>query len=146
MRAFAFASAVSLALLAASAQAAPPRRVVSLNLCTDELVLLLAAPEQLASVTHLSHKPNESVLWRAARRYPLNNGSLLSVTRHRPDLVLTMGGGGGDKVGIARRLGVPVVDLPYPQSLADIERSIATVASALGRPQAGRLWLPGSRR
>jgi iron complex transport system substrate-binding protein len=52
-----------------------------------------------------------------------------------------MGGGGGDKVGIARRLGMRIVDLPYPQSLADIERSIATVASALERPEAGRLWL-----
>ena len=31
-----------------------PRRVASLNLCTDELLLLLAAPEQIASVTHLA--------------------------------------------------------------------------------------------
>ncbi|HEX8443635.1 MAG TPA: hypothetical protein VF631_08310 [Allosphingosinicella sp.] len=120
---------------------AAPRRVASLNLCTDELLLMLAEPGQIASVTHLSHKPAETVLWRSARRHPLNDGSLLSVVRLRPDLVLTMGGGSGDKAGIARRLGIRVVDLPYPQSLADIERSIATVAHALGRAEAGRVLL-----
>ncbi len=140
MRAFAFALAASLALVAAPGQAAP-RRVASLNLCTDELLLLLGERGQIASVTHLAHKPAETALWRAARRHPLNDGSLLSAARFRPDLVLTMGGGGGDKVGIARRLGMQVVDLPYPQSLADIERSIATVAASLGRPRAGKAWL-----
>lgn len=141
MRVFACISAASLALSAAPADAAPPRRVASLNLCTDELLLLLAGPEQIATVTHLSHKPAETILWRAAKRYPLNDGSLLSVARHRPDLVLTMGGGGGDKIGIARRLGFGVVDLPYPRNLRDIERSISTVAAALRRPQAGSALL-----
>ncbi len=138
MRAFACALAASLAVAAAVPAGAAPRRVVSLNLCTDELLLMLGQPSQVASVTHLSHKPAETVLWRQARRYPLNDGSLLSVARLRPDLVLTMGGGSGDKLAIARRIGMRVVDLPYPQSLADIERSIATVATALGRGAAGR--------
>ena len=140
MRVFACALAASLALLPAPAEAAP-RRVASLNLCTDELLLMLAEPGQIASVTHLSHKPAETMLWRSARRYPLNDGSLLSVARRRPDLVLTMGGGSGDKAGIARRLGIRIVDLPYPQNLAEVERGISTVAAALGRPQAGRVLL-----
>jgi iron complex transport system substrate-binding protein len=126
--------------MAGPAQAAP-RRVASLNLCTDELLLILAEPGQIASVTHLSHKPAETVLWRSARRYSLNDGSLLSVAQLRPDLVLTMGGGSGDKAGIASRLGLRVVDLPYPQSLADVERGIATVAAALDRPAAGQTLL-----
>ena len=49
MRAFAFASAASLAFAAAPAAEAAPARVASLNLCTDELLLLLAAPGQIAS-------------------------------------------------------------------------------------------------
>jgi iron complex transport system substrate-binding protein len=134
MRAFAFASAISL-VLAGAAEAAP-RRVVSLNLCTDELLLLLAAPEQILSVTHLAQKPAETPLWRQARRYPSNDGSLMSVAALRPDLVLTMGGGARDRARIAARLGIRTLDLPFPQSLADIERGIADVASALGRTRA----------
>ena len=86
MRVFASLLAISLALVAARADAAP-RRVASLNLCTDELVLMLAAPEQIVSVTHLAQQPAETPLWRQARRYPRNDGSLLSVAPLRPDLV-----------------------------------------------------------
>ncbi len=116
-------------------------RIASLNLCTDELLLALAAPEQIVSVTHLAQQPQETMLWRAARRYPGNDGSLLSVVPLKPDLILTMGGGARDRARIAKRLGIRTLDLPYPQRLADIERSIATVAAALGRAQAGQRWL-----
>ncbi|MEA3040277.1 MAG: iron complex transport system substrate-binding protein [Sphingomonadales bacterium] len=136
MRAFACVSAISLAL-AAGTGAAAPRRVASLNLCTDELLLLLAAPGQVASVTHLAQSPAETPLWARARAYPRNDGSLVSVAALRPDLVLNMGGGARDRVGIAGRLGIRILDLPYPQSLSDIEQAVTRTAAALGHPEAG---------
>jgi len=138
MRAFACFSAASLAFLAPSPAAA---RAASLNLCTDELLLALADPAQIASVTHLSHQPAETTMWRQARRYRKNDGSLVSVAGLRPSLVLTMGGGGRDRARIAARLGVRTLDLPYPQSLADIERSIVLVSRALGRSAEGSALL-----
>ena len=139
MPVFASLSAISLALVAPGAAAgeAPPRRVASLNLCTDELVLALAAPDQIVSLTHLAHQPAETILWRQARLYPRNDGSLLSVAPLRPDLVVTMGGGARDRLRIAERLGIATLDLPHPLSLADMARSIRQVAQALGRPAAG---------
>ena len=136
MRGFLFVSAISL-LLGGAAQAAAPSRVASLNLCTDELLMMLASPEQIVSVTHLSQKQAESVLWRQAKGYPRNDGSLLSVAPLRPDLVLTMGGGARDRVRIAERIGMKMLDLPFPHSLADIEASVGAVARALGRNEAG---------
>jgi iron complex transport system substrate-binding protein len=135
MRAFAFAFALSL-LLPGTAEAVP-RRVASLNLCTDELLLALADPRQIVSVTHLAQEPAETPLWRQARRYKRNDGSLVSVAGLRPDLVLTMGGGARDRVRIAGRLGIRTLDLPYPQSLADVEQAVRTVSAALGRSAAG---------
>lgn len=139
MRAFAFASAISLAL--AGAAEAAPRRVASLNLCTDELLLMLAAPEQIVSVTHLAQQPAETPLWQRARRYRRNDGSLLSVAGMQPDLVLTMGGGARDRVRIAGRLGIRTIDLPFSQTLADIESGIGQVATALGQPERARRLL-----
>jgi iron complex transport system substrate-binding protein len=55
-------------------------------------------------------------------------------------LVITMGGGARDRARIARRLGIRILDLPFPQRLGDVERSIAAVARALGRRDAGRRW------
>jgi iron complex transport system substrate-binding protein len=140
MRAFAFASILSLAL-AGAGEAAPARRVASLNLCTDELLLMLAEPRQIASVSFLAQQPAETALWREARRYPRNDGSLVAVAGLRPDLVLTMGGGARDRGRIARRLGIDVMELPYPQSLADIEASVRSVSAVLGREAAGAALL-----
>ena len=140
MRAFAFAFAISLLLVGIAAKAAPAR-VASLNLCTDELLLVLAAPEQIVSVTHLAQDPAETPLWRQARRYRRNDGSLLSIAAMRPDLVLTMGGGARDRLRIAARLGIRTLDLPFARNLADVEAAIRRVAAALGRPQAGTALL-----
>jgi iron complex transport system substrate-binding protein len=144
MRAFAFASAASL-VLSGAAEAAP-RRVASLNLCTDELLLMLGEAKQIVSVTHLAQQPAETRLWREARRYRRNDGSLVSVAGLRLDLVLTMGGGARDRGRIARRLGIRVLDLPYPQSLRDIEQSVRSVSAALGRPAAGQAALARMER
>ncbi|MDQ8754826.1 ABC transporter substrate-binding protein [Sphingosinicella sp. LHD-64] len=116
---------------------AAPARVASLNLCTDELVLALAAPDQIASVTHLAQDPAETPLWREARRYRRNDGSLLSVAALRPDLVVTMGGGARDRLRIAERLGIPTIDLPFAASLDDTKAGIRRLAAALGRVAAG---------
>jgi iron complex transport system substrate-binding protein len=142
MRVFVFASAISLGLCAGPAKAAPAR-VASLNLCTDELLLLLAAPEQIVSVTHLVQAEAESPLWRQARRFRRNDGSLLSVAPLEPDLVLTMGGGARDRGRIAARLNIRTLDIPYPQSIADIEQAVRRVAGALGQERRAQPVLAG---
>lgn len=139
MRVFASLLAISLALAAPAH--GQPRRVASLNLCTDELLLLLAAPEQIVSVTHLAQDPAETPLWATARRHARNDGSLVSVVAMRPDLVLTMGGGARDRGRIAERLGIRVLDLPFAASLDDLAASIRRLAAALGRHERGELIL-----
>ena len=139
MRVFASLSAISLAL-AAPADAAP-QRVASLNLCTDELLMALARPDQIVSVTHLAQSPAETPLWRHARRYRRNDGSLLAVASLRPDLVVTMGGGARDRLRIAQRMGIATLDLPFASSLDDLANSIRRLAAALGRPAAGTALL-----
>jgi iron complex transport system substrate-binding protein len=137
MRVFASLLAVSALLSGAGVAAAAPHRVASLNLCTDELLLLLAAPGQIASVTHLAQQEAETPLWREAARYPRNDGSLLSVVELRPDLVVTMGGGTRDRLGIAARLGIATLDLVFAQTLGEVGENVRRLAAAIGRPEAG---------
>lgn len=111
-------------------------RAASLNLCTDEYLLLLARPEQIVSVSHLSRGPHESSLWQAARRHPANDGSLESVAARRPTLLLTMGGGARARGGIAARLGIRHLDLAFPESPEQVIAQGRAVAAALGRPGA----------
>jgi iron complex transport system substrate-binding protein len=145
MRAFALLLASSLSIVAQAAEA-KPMRVASLNLCTDELLLALADDNQIASVTHLSKQASETPYWKKAQRYRTNDGSLLSVAPMKPGLVLTMGGGVRDRASIAGRLRIRILDLPYPQSLNDIEASVAKVASALGQQERGQQIVDEMRR
>ena len=116
-------------------------RVASLNLCTDEYLLLLAQPHEIASVSFLSHDPLESPLWRAARSHHSNRGSIEDVLSRRPDVVLLMGGGGRATRLLAGRLGMRPVELVSPASLADVARNLRTVAAALGEPRRAQPWL-----
>ncbi|MGA0716208.1 MAG: ABC transporter substrate-binding protein, partial [Gemmobacter sp.] len=47
----AVALSLAFAVVGGPAAAAPPGRVVSINLCTDQLAMMLAAPGQLVSVS-----------------------------------------------------------------------------------------------
>ena len=115
--------------------------VASLNLCTDEYLLLLARPPEIASVSFLSQDPLESPLWRSARRYPANRGSIEDVLTRRPDIVLTMGGGGRATRLLARRLHIRPVELVSAASLRDVAANLRTVAAALGDPRRAAPWL-----
>jgi iron complex transport system substrate-binding protein len=123
--------------LVATCASAEPRRVASLNLCTDELVLLLARPDQIASISYLSRDPRESALWQMARLHPSNDGGFLSIAALKPDLIVVMGGGPRDRATLASRIGARLLDLPYPQTIADLQVGIRAMAAALGRVPEG---------
>jgi iron complex transport system substrate-binding protein len=129
------------ALLAGmAATAAPgntaPARVVSLNLCTDEYLLLLARPGQIASISALGADPQETPLAVRAAGLATNKGRLGEVVAQAPDLVLTMGAHSQD-AALARRLGIPLLTLPYPQSPAEVVAQVRQVAQRLGNAAAG---------
>lgn len=140
-----FAMTLLGAIFLASSASAVPERVVSLNMCADELVLLLAAPDQVFSVTHLSQDRHEFPFWRTARRYRANDGSIASVAGMQPDLIVTMGGIARDQERLAARIGAQIVILPYPQTLEDIETATLQVAAALGREERARGFISALR-
>lgn len=115
-------------------------RVASLNMCTDEYLLLLAQPQQIASVSRLSRDPADSSLWRLGQRYPGNRGDLESALKTRPTLLITMGGGGRSTAMIAKRMGLKTLDLPFPMTIADVSNSMTLVARALGDERRAVPW------
>lgn len=117
--------------------AAPPARVASLGLCTDELALLLAEPGQLVSVSFLGHDARETPLAGKARGLHSNDGRFSSVAHLKPDLVITGGAVNRFARELAERTGTRVVDVPPPLTLAELRKNIRTVAAVLGHPARG---------
>jgi iron complex transport system substrate-binding protein len=121
--------------------------VASLNLCSDEYLLLLARPGEIASVTRLAHDPQESPLWRQARRYPANRGDLEGILALKPRTILTMGGSSGRSTAkIARRMGIGVVSLPSPSTVDDVIANLRRTASHLGDPRRADPWVDRIQR
>ncbi len=84
------AFALSLFCVAAPAVAdeAKPARIVSINMCTDELLLRLADRDRIASVTRLSQDRRNANMADAAAMYPANHGLAEEVISYHPALVL----------------------------------------------------------
>ena len=115
-------------------------RAASLNMCSDEYLLLLARPAEIASVSRLSRDPADSSLWRLGRRFPGNRGDLESAMKSRPNLLVTMGGSGRATSMIARKMGIRTLDLPFPATTTDVARNMTLVANALGDGRRAADW------
>jgi iron complex transport system substrate-binding protein len=130
-----FAPAAS---LAAAGQA---QRIVSLDLCTDQLLLELAPREHIAAVTHLAGDASVSAIPDKAKGIPITHGAAEDVLSYDPDLVLAGPFGVSSTVALLRRLQRNVVIVPLPQDLDGVRASIATVAGAIGEPARGEAML-----
>ena len=117
---------------------ARPVRVMSLNVCSDQLVLALADPQAITSVTWLSRDPEGSYMWRAAVRVPINHGSAEEVVRDRPDLVIAGSYTTPATRALLAKLHYRLLVLEPATIFEDIRRDTGAVASALGETERGR--------
>lgn len=117
---------------------AAPARVVSLNLCADQLVLRLLPPERIASVTWLARDPFSSTTAEAASGIPANGGGAEEVAGFRPDLVVAGVYTTRTTVNFLRRSGQEVMELGVPDSFDAARAEITRLAAALGVPERGR--------
>jgi iron complex transport system substrate-binding protein len=129
-------AAAGLWLAAASGHAdTVPQRVVSMNLCTDQLAMMLAGPGQLISVSDLAADPDTSPMFEAARAYPANYGGAEEIYLLRPDLVVAGTFSNPTVVAMLRRLGIRVEQLGLVQSLEQVPDRIAQMGTILGREE-----------
>lgn len=135
VRAAALIGAAAL-VLCAPALAAAQQRVVSMNLCTDQIAMLLAAPGQLVSVSDLAQDPRMSPMAETAGAYPVNHGRAEEIYLLRPDLVIAGQFASGPTVAMLRRLGLRVEVLPPAESIAEIRAEITHVGALLDREAA----------
>ncbi|WP_068635291.1 ABC transporter substrate-binding protein [Thauera butanivorans] len=121
----------------AAAGAALPR-VMSTNLCADMLVLGLAEPAQIVSVSRKSQDPRRTAMYEQARRHPANDGSAEEVLALRPDLVLaSRRWQARHQAALFERHGIGIVTVPYPTDWNGIFASTRHIAGRLGRAAAG---------
>jgi iron complex transport system substrate-binding protein len=119
-------------------KAAPPRKIVSLNLCADQLLLELADRDQIAALTAFARDTQMSANAAKAIGIPISRGRAEDVLAINPDLIVA-------SPGLRRRTTMAalkgrqfrMVELPPAKGYAEIVEQIHIVAEALGHPERG---------
>lgn len=132
-------AALSAAGLAPAADTgSKPQRIVSMNLCTDELVLRLADRRNISSITWLSRDPVNSNVVRLAQDVPVNHGVAEEIIPLKPDLVLAGIYTTRATVALLRRAGMRTVDAAVPRNFEDVRQQYRDIAALLGEEERGQ--------
>jgi iron complex transport system substrate-binding protein len=122
--------------MTAAAQA-EPQRIVSFNICADQLVLALADPAQIAGLSPYAADPGLSVMAERAKAHPRLEWQAEATIPLDPDLVLV---GAWDRPATRRLLvafGFRVVDVAQVETIAAARDQITAVAALVGHPERG---------
>ena len=128
---------------------AAPQRVVSTFLCTDEYVFRLVPESRIAALSWeaLDRRPVVSTIADEARGIRTIRPSTETVLALSPDLVVMYAGTNPPLHANLKKLGVPILDVPWAHSLADVRSITLMVGRALGaEPKAAALLAEMDRK
>lgn len=123
----------------AAAETAKPQRIVSVNACTDQLLLALADREQITALTHYAANPALSIYVDAvkAEGIKLIRGDAEEVLKLKPDLVLI---GSFTRLATRQRLkdfGIQMEVYAPAESIEAAKAEIIRTAKLIGREARG---------
>lgn len=113
---------------------AVPQRVVSQTVGTDDLLLAIAEPRQIAALSHLAQDERYSPSFQEAKRFPhLANSDAESVLRLRPDLVIATSYTEVEVLNLLRRAKVNLLVIERYETLDDLYTNARRIGKALRR-------------
>ncbi len=129
--------ATLLAALPHGAFADAPQRIVSINMCADELLLALADPDQIVALSPYAADPAMSFLADEAAKHRHDAAQAETVVALRPDLVLAGSFNDPATLGMLTRLGYRVERVDAANSIDESIAEIRKVAGLTGHPERG---------
>jgi len=136
-------AAAFLLLMTGGAAAAPtrvmslPKRIMSLKVCTDALLMELVPPSRIASITYLSREAGALRHWPMAAHLPVNHGTVEEVLAVQPDLILTDIFTPPAMRALLKKSGARLVEVPPAEDFAAIRAVTREVAKAVGAEARG---------
>jgi iron complex transport system substrate-binding protein len=130
---------LALALVAAvsPACAEPAQRIVSLNLCTDQILIDLVPPDRIRALSHVAADAATSSIALRARDFARIRGDAEEVLALDPDLIVTTEFSTPTTVSLLERLGRRVVKVPFAHNVAGVRDAVMRIAEAAGVADAG---------
>jgi iron complex transport system substrate-binding protein len=123
-----------------------PQRIVSLNLCTDQILVDLVPRARISAVSHLAADPLVSAVAGKARGIPWTRGEAETVLSYSPDLVIAGEYTTPATVALLERLGLRVLKVPLASDIAGLRTVTYQIADAVGARDAADALLAGFDR
>jgi iron complex transport system substrate-binding protein len=120
---------VVLSLFVPALAQAAPQRIVSMSLCTDQLLLQLVEPQRIASLSYLASDPAYSSQAARAQGIAPNRAQAEEVLAFAPDLILTSQFSATLAANLLERLGHPVQRLGFAATADAVYAQIRDVAA-----------------
>jgi iron complex transport system substrate-binding protein len=117
--------------------AAAPQHIMSLKVCTDELLLDLVPPSRIASITFLSREKASLRRWPQAARIPVNHNTAEEILATHPDLILTDPFIAPSLRPLLAKTGARIVEVPPAENFDQIRATTRLVARAVGEEARG---------
>jgi len=125
---------MGLALSGGAASAASLPRLVSMNVCTDQLVLTLADPEQILGLSRFSRDGWQSKAGDLSR-YPVLSGGAEDVLLIRPDIVVASAFDKRSTRELLKAKGLRLAELTVPRTLDEARQQIREAGDIVGHPE-----------
>jgi iron complex transport system substrate-binding protein len=114
----------------ASASALP--RIVSMNVCTDQLLLSLADPAQILGLSRYSRDASQSFAAEQARRYPILSGGAEDVLMIKPDVVVASLFDKRSTRALLKAQGLHLEEFAVPRNLDEVKGQIRRMGEITG--------------
>ncbi|KJC57343.1 iron ABC transporter [Bradyrhizobium sp. LTSPM299] len=121
------------ALSCSTSQAAGPR-IVSMNVCSDQLLLSLADPDQILGLSKFSRDAWQSWAAGEARRYPILSGGAEDVLVVRPDIVVVSLFDKRTTRDLLKAKGLHLVEFTVPRTLDEVKDQIREMGDVIQHP------------
>jgi iron complex transport system substrate-binding protein len=119
------------------AAAADPR-IAAMNLCTDQLLVPLADPEQILGLSRYSRDVWQSFAAGDARHYPKLSGSAEDVLVIRPDIVVASLYDKRSTRELLKENGLHLAEFAVPRNLDEVKAQIREMGDLVGHPDRAR--------
>jgi iron complex transport system substrate-binding protein len=124
----------ALAMLPGAAVAAGLPRIVSMNVCSDQLLLTLADPGQIVGLSRFSRDAWMSWAADEARRYPVLSGGAEDVLLLKPDIVVASLFDRRSTRELLKAKGLHLVELTVPSTLDEVKDQIREMGEVVQHP------------
>jgi iron complex transport system substrate-binding protein len=114
-------------------------RIVSMNVCSDQLLLTLADPEQILGLSRFSRDGWQSWAADRARRYPVLSGGAEDVLVAKPDIVVASLFDKRSTRELLKANGLHLAEFTVPRTLDEVKDQIREMGEVVQHPDRARV-------